>query len=202
MHESNFYLQQAMREQGISYAELAKRTGIPKSTLQRYAVGATKKIPLDAVAKIEKALQTSTPEWDTYYKYSNILPIEKQKYPLIGEIACGQPILAEEHFEGYIEAGGNIKADFCLKAQGDSMINARIFDGDIVFIKQQPEVENGAIAAVVIDEEATLKRVYKTSDTITLTAENPAYPPLVYTKKDGVTVKILGKAVAFQSIVK
>ena len=81
---------------------------------------------------------------------SNILPIVKKKFPLLDSIACGEAIFADEDFEGYAEAGAN----------GDSMIGARIHDGDIVFIKQQPLVENGQIAAVLIDDEATLKRFY------------------------------------------
>lgn len=79
---------------------------------------------------------------------------------LLGEIACGEPIWADEDRESYVMADTDIKADFCLTAKGDSMINARIYDGDVVFIKQMPMVENGEIAAVIIDNEATLKRVY------------------------------------------
>ncbi len=136
--------------------------------------------------------------------YDNIYPIETQKIPLIGEIACGQPIVANEDWEGYIAAGTNIKADYCLKCKGDSMINARIYDGDIVFIRQQPTVENGEIAAVVIDDEVTLKRVYfyPKENTVMLQAENPSYKPLIYSGSDVDRVKILGKAVAFQGDIK
>ena len=74
--------------------------------------------------------------------------VSTQRVPMLGEIACGKPIIAEETFECYVEAGANIKCDFCLRAKGDSMINARIFDGDIVFIRQQSIVNNGEIAAV------------------------------------------------------
>ena len=89
-----------------------------------------------------------------------------------------------------------------LRARGDSMINARIYDGDIVFIKSQPDVENGQIAAVVIDDEATLKRVYKQNGFITLQSENPAYPPFVISGSSGKNVKIIGRAVAFQGVVR
>lgn len=75
------------------------------------------------------------------------------KFPLLGNIACGEPIFANEERELYVEAGANIQADFCLRAKGDSMIGARIYDGDIVFIKQQPMVEDGEIAAVLIEDE-------------------------------------------------
>ena len=96
----------------------------------------------------------------------------------------------------------DVAADFVLRARGDSMINARIYDGDIVFIKSQPDVENGQIAAVVIDDEATLKRVYKQNSFITLQSENPAYPPLVISSSSGKNVKIIGRAVAFQGVVR
>lgn len=100
-----------------------------------------------------------------------------------------------------MEAGADIKADFCLIARGDSMINARIHNGDIVFIRRQPEVNNGEIAAVVIEDEATLKRVfyYKDENIISLNAENPAYKPMIYRAEELDTIFILGKAVAFQS---
>jgi len=104
-----------------------------------------------------------------------------------------------EHFESYVEAGANIRADFCLRVKGDSMINARICDGDIVFIRKQPDVNDGEIAAVLIDNEATLKRVYKKKGEIILVAENPAYKPLVYKGEELNEIRILGKAIAFQS---
>ena len=129
----------------------------------------------------------------------NIYPIEKKKFPLLGNVACGQPTLATENFEGYIESGSNIHADFCLKAKGDSMVNARILDGDIVFIRKQDMVENGEIAAVLIDDEATLKRFYISNDIIQLNAENPSYAPQIYKKEDLNGIRILGKAIAFQS---
>jgi repressor LexA len=115
----------------------------------------------------------------------------------LGTIACGQPIYAEEQFESYIEAGANINADFCLKIQGDSMINARICDGDIVFIKKQPIVADGEIAAVLIGDEVSLKRVYKSNGEVVLVSENPSYKPMIF-KGD----RILGKAIAFQSDIK
>lgn len=92
-------------------------------------------------------------------KFDNIIPISTKRFPLLGDIACGKPIMANEEKELYVEAGTNIHADFCLKAKGDSMIGARIYDGDIVFIRKQEMVNNGEIAAVIIDDEATLKRV-------------------------------------------
>lgn len=127
-------------------------------------------------------------------------PIVKKRLPLLGNIACGEPKYADEDRESYIEAGADIGADFCLRANGDSMINARIHDGDIVFIRSMPQVENGQIAAVIIDDEATLKRVYYyAGKMIVLHAENPKYSDIVYEGADLDKVHILGLAVAFQS---
>ena len=141
---------------------------------------------------------------DDIYTYDNIYPIELKRFPLLGEIACGEPIFCNEDRESYILAGTDIKADFCLKAHGDSMVNARIYDGDIVFIKEQPLVNDGEIAAVIIENEATLKRVYfdRNNNTLQLVAENPAYRPMVYVGESLNSIRILGKAVAFQSYVK
>ena len=133
----------------------------------------------------------------------NIIPLpEMQRIPLLGSIACGSPILAEEHIEDYVDIPRNIHADFALTCKGDSMINARIFDGDIVYIRQQDTVVNGEIAAVLIDGEATLKRVRLFDDHISLEPENPMYKPLVYWGDEMNTVHILGKAVAFTSTIK
>lgn len=134
----------------------------------------------------------------------NVFPISTQKIPLVGDIACGKPILANEHIETYIEAGTRVKADFCLRAKGDSMINARIHNGDIVFIRRQNYVENGEIAAVLIGDETTLKRCfyYPTESKLVLQAENSKYEPLVYVGTEIEDIRILGKAVAFQSDVK
>lgn len=137
---------------------------------------------------------------------SNIFPIELKRFPMAGEIACGIPKYANEDRESYVMAGTNIKADFCLRASGDSMINARILDGDIVFIKKQDMVENGEIAAVVVNSysEATLKRIfyYPEKGLLILKPENPAYEDFIFTGEELNQVHILGKAIAFQSDVK
>lgn len=125
-----------------------------------------------------------------------------KKIPLIGSIACGAPIMAEEHIEDYVDLPAHIRADFSLTCKGDSMINARIFDGDIVYIRQQDTVESGQIAAVLIDGEATLKRVRLFDDHIVLEPENPMYKPLSFWNDEMNTVRILGKAVAFTSAIR
>ena len=133
--------------------------------------------------------------------FDNLFPIETKRFPLLGNIACGTPIFANEEKELYVEAGANIHADFCLKAKGDSMIGARIYDGDIVFIQQQDMVDDGEIAAVIIGDEATLKRVnyYSEKNLLILKAENSKYEDLIYTGEELNHIRILGKAVAFQS---
>ena len=134
---------------------------------------------------------------------SNIIPMpEMRKIPLLGRIACGAPILAEEHIEEYIDIPKNIHADFALTCQGDSMINARIFDGDIVYIRQQDTVDSGEIAAVLIDNDATLKRIWIYEDHVSLEPENPQYRPIVLWGEEMNTVRILGKAIAFTSAVR
>ena len=127
---------------------------------------------------------------------------EMRKIPLIGSIACGAPILAEEHIEEYIDIPRHIHAEFALTCKGDSMINARIFDGDVVYIRQQETVDNGEIAAVLIDGEATLKRVRLYDDHISLEPENPQYRPMVYWGEEMNAIRILGKAVAFTSAIR
>lgn len=131
--------------------------------------------------------------------------VSTQQIPLLGSIAAGAPILADEHIEEYIAISLDIKADFALRIKGDSMIDANIYDGDIVFIREQPTVENGEIAAVrIIDSDtsdavATLKRVYKTPGGLMLLSENKAkaYPPIVVNKDTCDGAKIIGKAIQY-----
>lgn len=125
----------------------------------------------------------------------DICPAVKRRYKYLGEIACGEPIFADEQYETYIDIESDTNADFVLKAKGDSMINARIQDGDMVFIKEQPDVNDGEIAAVIIDDEATLKRVYKYDDHISLCSENPKYKPINIKADEGKNIRIIGKAV-------
>ena len=128
--------------------------------------------------------------------------IGTQKVRLLGNVACGQPIFANEEFDVYVEVGTGLHCDFCLRAKGDSMTGARIYDGDIVFIREQPLVNNGEIAAVIINDEAVLKRVFLSEGKLVLQSENPKYSPLVFVGEELNTIRILGKAIAFQSDVR
>jgi repressor LexA len=194
----------------IAQVDLATQAGISKQTLYKYENGIITNIPSNKIEAIAKVLET-TPAylmgWDesVYIDYSeikNIMPFPNmKKVPLLGTIACGEPITAEENIETYLNMPDNIKGTFALRCKGDSMINARIFDGDIVFIREQPDVENGEIAAVLIDNEATLKRVFKYDNRLELRAENPTFKSLNYEGEQLADIRILGKAVGFLSTV-
>lgn len=195
-------------ELGLSADQVADSIGKNRATVYRYESNDIKNFPIEILIPLAEVLRT-TPAYlmgwdgDTGVMPENIIPMpEMRKIPLIGSIACGAPILAEEHIEEYINIPKHIHADFALTCKGDSMINARVFDGDVVYIRQQDTVENGEIAAVLIEGEATLKRVRLHPDRIILEPENPLYDPLVYRGEEMNTVRILGKAVAFTSAIR
>lgn len=132
----------------------------------------------------------------------NIVPIERRMVPIIGQIAAGKPILADEHIEAFLPCEAGVHADFGLIVSGDSMIGADIHDGDVVFIRSQPIVDDGQIAAVRIDDDATLKRFYKNPDGCTLVSMNPKYPPMVFNSGNCDSIQIIGLAVAKYSVIK
>lgn len=194
------------KEKGLTLEELAERLGTSRQTIHRYENGTITNIPPEKVVMLADALGTTPASlmgWgaDLFASFNNILPISTKKLPILGEIACGEPIYAEEEHESFIAVDSELDADFCLRAHGDSMTGARIYDGDIVFIRSQDSVDNGEIAAVIINDEATLKRVYfyPNDSKLILSPENPKYAPLVYMNDELDSIKILGKAVAFQS---
>ena len=195
----------ALNKNRMKQIELSEKTGIPKSAISQYLSGKVNpkqdKIYLmaNALGVTENWLMGIEEERPEIPKGDNIHPVEPVKIPILGRIACGKPIFEAEDFQGYISFISKIKVDFCLIAQGDSMIGARIHDGDVIFIRQQPEVENGEIAAVSINDEVTLKRVYIHDKQIVLNAENPKYAPMVFSFDQIDSFRILGKAVAFQS---
>ncbi|MBQ8360263.1 MAG: helix-turn-helix domain-containing protein [Oscillospiraceae bacterium] len=202
-------IKQRRLEIGLSVDQLAEKIGKNRATVYRYESKEIEKFPIDILSPLAEALHT-TPAYLMGWEDSsngtlpdNIIPMpETRKIPLVGSIACGKPILAEENIEEYVSIPKELGGDFALTCRGDSMINARIYDGDIVYIRQQDTVENGEIAAVLIDTDATLKRVRILPDRIILEPENPMYDPLVYRGEDMNTVRILGKAVAFTSAVR
>lgn len=195
------------KELGISAEVVAQKLGLSPATVYRYENGDIEKVPGDILEPLADVLCT-TPAYlmgwsDAAALSANIIPVPNMsEVPLLGEIACGEPILASENIEGNVDIPENIHADFALRCKGDSMINARIYDGDIVYIRQQQTVENGEIAAVLIGDEATLKRVRLFDDHIVLEPENPLFRPLSYWGEEMNTVRILGKAVAFTGVVR
>lgn len=196
-----------------SQQKLANLIGVSRSTIAMWETGASQP-DNDTLSRLADFFGVSVDyllgrenniaKQDPLPEYSNIFRIEKKRYPLLGDIACGKPLFADEDHESFVLAGSAVDADFCLRAKGDSMTGARIYDGDIVFIKEMPVVENGDIAAVVKGDEATLKRVYYYPEKkkLVLNAENPRYEPFVFVEEELNEIRILGKAVAFQSIIR
>lgn len=195
---------------GMTMDEVAQRIGVAKSTVQRYEKGQIQKIKLPVIESIASVLGVN-PDWligntddptpgsnaKTLKLPDNIfnLPTMK-KWKVLGGTACGEPIFKEMDDETVL-APADINADFVFRCVGDSMINARIFDGDIVFVKQEP-VGNGQIAVVRIGEEYTLKRIYRFPDYLELRAENPMYPPKII-RGEQENAEIVGRAVQFLS---
>lgn len=198
---------------GLTLEEVGNAVGVSKSTVKKWEDGYISNMRRDKISELAKVLrlnpvalitgeETNENESESIYdRFDNISPIRLKKFPMLGEIACGEPIWADEDHESFVMADMDIDADFCLTAKGDSMINARIYDGDYVFIHKMPMVENGEIAAVIIDNEATLKRVYyyPEKNKLILNPENPAFEPLVYMNEELDEIRILGKAVYFMS---
>ena len=202
-------LKHLRKSENMNQLELANAIGVSRSTIGMYESGQREPDfeTMEAIAdyfnvSMDYLLGKSPDKLvDNIFKYDNISPVRLKRFPMLGEIACGEPIYAAEDKKSYVMADMDIHADFCLIAKGDSMINARICDGDIVFIREMPIVENGEIAAVIIDDEATLKRwyYYKEDNKLMLVADNPKYAPLVYMNEELNMIRCLGKAVYFTS---
>lgn len=210
-------IKELRKKAGLTLEELGEILGTSKQTIHRYENDIIKNIPRERIILLAEALgvtpslllgwvdgEKTTSEMGMHFgdAHSPIVA-GKGMLPVLGEISCGAPIFASETKGDYIPAPVGADADFCLIADGDSMIGARIYDGDIVFIREASEVKNGEIAAVIIDDEATLKRVYyfPEDEKLILAPENPRYTPLVFVGRELESIKILGKAVAFQSVI-
>lgn len=188
------------KQLGLSADDVATALGIDRSTVYRYESQEIEKLPTQVIIPLAELLKVSPAYLMGWEKEIN--PYKTKKVPLLGTIAAGKPIFANEEYGNYVTLDHEINADFALKIKGDSMIDARIMDGDIVFIHKQDTVDNGDIAAVMIDDEATLKRFYRNDGGIILKPENPKYQPRYYTEKDFQDIRILGKALLFQSKVR
>lgn len=203
-------IRQVRQEQDVTQQELADYIGVSKQAVYKYENNIVTNIPTDKVDAIAKRLKVSPAylmgwEEQPTPKPTSPTPIppgfmpmpKMKKVPLIGAIACGDPITALQNREGDVDVPEDVRCDFALKCHGDSMVGAGIHDGDVVYIHIQPEVENGEIAAVRIGDEATLKRVYYSGDTLTLMPANAAFAPMVYTGETLNEVHIEGKAVGY-----
>lgn len=195
-------LRQARERMGWTQQRVADELGITKSTYCGYETG-KRKPDVPKIKELARVLHTPA----DILLGVNVLPNGTEPMPFVrsvprlGAIACGEPILAEQNIDGYDDVPDYIKCDFTLLCKGDSMINARIYEGDIVCIKKQDRVENGQIAAVLVNDEATLKRVRYIDGGVALWPENPKYEPLIYTGKSAENVRIIGLATHFISTV-
>ncbi len=214
MKQSDFAsrLSQALEARGMKAADLSKKTKVAEGTISCYINGRYE-AKQNRVKVFAEALDVN-PAWLMGYDVPmdaerpnlhlassippGFIPMPKMhKVPLVGSIACGTPILAQQNIDGSVDAPEDIRCDFALRCKGDSMIDAGIHDGDAVYIRIQPEVENGEIAAVRVGEEATLKRVYYDGTTLTLMPANASFAPMVYTGPQLNDVHIEGRVVGW-----
>ncbi len=201
MNDFRSRLAHAMAEKNMKAAELSRLTGISKPRLSQYKSGIY--VPkADAICAMARALGVS----ESYLLGTADIPEihsdgRYKVLPIVGSIACGHPVFANEEDGGAVYTDANTDADFCLIAKGDSMKDARINNGDVVFIKKTDTVNNGEIAAIIINDEATLKRVYyyPESAKLMLISENSSYEPMVFSGEELERIRIIGRAVAFKS---
>ena len=205
-------IEKRRKEKGLTLDDIAQEIGVARSTVQRYEKGTIEKIKLPVLEAIARVLDVN-PAWLCFKsdkmeptKYdrpfpSNIVPLPKMReWKVLGATACGKP-LHRELLDETVMAPDDIKADVVFRCVGDSMINASIFDGDAVFVRLQPEVENGQIAVVRVDDEYTLKRVYFHEDYVELRPDNPMHKAVILRghQLEPEKFEIVGLAAAFMS---
>jgi repressor LexA len=200
-------LKELRKERKISQQKLADHLDVARSTVAMWEVGPNQpdsemllRIADYFDVTVDYLLGRSDAAAENSQTIPGFFPVTKKKFPVLGKVACGEPIFADEDRETWITASGDIDADFCLVAQGDSMSGAHIEDGDIVFIKQMDVVENGYIAVVLIGDEATIKYIdYRPeTSTLILTPANPAFRTQVYQGPELETIRVIGMAVTLQ----
>jgi repressor LexA len=195
-------LKEVRESAGMNQKEFAEKFGVKPYNYCRYESGDIARMPLSFMEVLRDEYKLSFDWLSGIQDAQKYIILDKylegsKKVPVLGNIAAGTPITAQQTLIGYEIIPVSEKVDFCLIVHGDSMIGARIFDGDLVYIKVQPEVESGEIAAIMIgDEDAVLKRFYRAGNAIILKSENPQYQDMIYTKNDFKNIKIIGKAVA------
>lgn len=193
------------KQKGVSRSKMADDIGISRSAPQGWAEkGAVPRF--ETIKKIADyfGVPVSYFSEGSYELHTahGLNPIKRKRLPMLGTVACGEPTFADMENGVYVSADADVDADFCLTARGDSMINARIFNGDLLFVKRQEIVADGEIAVVLIEDDTTVKRVYydKENNVITLVPENPMYKPMRYVGAQLDRIRILGKVVAGQYI--
>jgi len=201
-------LKNARKRLGLTQKQVAAALDITESTYCGYETG--KREPdVQKIKQLARVLNTPSDALlgtVMFPQNAELLP-GIQMLPRLGQIACGTPILAEQNIAAMDAIPDWVNADFTLVCKGDSMVGAHIRDGDVVCIRRQEEVENGQIAAVLVDDEtesgsATLKRVRYIEGGVALWPENPAYEPLVFYGTDANRVHVLGLATHFISAVR
>lgn len=199
-------IRELRKKNKLTLDEVAEALGTSKQTIHRYENGIISNIPHEKIEMLAKILSVSPSVlmgWeDSDLQNKEMKHVTAKRIKMIGAVSHGEPIYNDDEFVDFVSSG--VDADFCLRASGDSMEGARIYDGDVVFIKKQKTVGNGEIAAVIIDNKATLKRVYYYPDEekMILSPDNPKYAPFVYIHEELNKIKIMGKAIAFQSAVR
>lgn len=193
-------LKKYMEEKDINNKELAKILNVSESTVGKWLL--KKSVPrMGLIEKISNYFNIEKSDLiEDKTDLSNIPGIKIIKkfvtVPMLGEIACGEPIFCNENYDSIFQIDEDLgRPDFCLTARGDSMIDAGIDDGDIVFFKNTAVVENGKIAAVIIDNTTTLKRFFKNNHEIILQPENKTYSPIIIREDDGQEVRVLGEMI-------
>lgn len=190
-------LKELRASRGLTQDDLARELNLVKSSISMYENGKRK----PSFEVLEAIADYFNVNMDTLYSSAPVFVPSLKRVPMLGYAAAGQPL---ENLDGqdtfYVETDSRYAVDFCITVRGDSMINAGINDGDIVFVKAQPEVSNGKIACVEIDNERVcIKRFYKTDTGVMLVSENPKYAPLQFSESNCSDFKILGLAVIKQS---
>lgn len=214
LREKLYRLKEAMH---LTTEALSEKSGVPRGTINKLLRGETRNPTAQTLNRLAEALECPVAELmgrpdeiPGVYKLSapgrnppepdQLLHIHRRRIPVLGGIAAGEPILCEEEIES-VACDTTAACDFALRVEGDSMIGARLFDGDLVFIRRQDDVDDGQIAAVIIDGRATLKRVYHIPGGLQLLSENPRYAPMIFTFDKHDAIRILGKAVGFVSTI-
>lgn len=188
----------------LTLEDVAKRVGVSPATISRWESGDIANMRRDRIAALAEALQISPAvimgwDVDTPIPPGAHRP-QFKKVPMLGYAAAGQPLEDLNQDTPYYDVDNKYDVDFCITVRGDSMIDANINDGDIVFIKSMPEVPNGRIACVEIDnEKVCLKRFYKSGKTVSLASANSKYAPMFFTEDNCENIKVLGLAVLRQS---